>query len=112
MNKVTYVEPIAKPIDRELLVTARTAFFTVWNMECSHCVTWIRNGLLKLDGVLLVDVFQKQAVAAVTFDPEKVTADDLIKSIFRTGEEICHFYGAELIGQEPAMRALHLDDAG
>lgn len=110
MSKVIYVEPLNKPVDRSCLFTARTAFFAVMNMECSHCVLWIRNGLLKLDGVLLVDVFQKQAVAAVTFDPEKIGTDDLIKAIYRTGEEICHFYGAEFIGQESTVRALHLED--
>lgn len=111
MSKVLYVEPIVKPVDRGSLVTARTAFFTVWNMECPHCALWIHNGLLKLDGVLLADIFQMQAVAAVTFDPQKLTSDDLITAIYRTGEEICHFYRAELIGQESAVRALHLETA-
>ncbi|MBX3063316.1 MAG: heavy-metal-associated domain-containing protein [Anaerolineae bacterium] len=112
MSTVIYVEPFDKPIDREALFTATTAFFAVMNMECSHCALWIRNGLLKLDGVLLVDIFQQQAVAVVTFDPRKVAVGDLVKAIYRTGEEICHFYGAELLGQEPAVRALHLDHAG
>lgn len=111
MSRVIYVEPLDKAVDRNLLLTAQTAYFAVWNMECSHCPIWVRNGLLKLDGVLLVDVFLNEAIAAVTFDPLNMTTDDLIKAIFRTGEDICHFYGAELIGQELAVRALHLEQA-
>lgn len=108
MSKVVYVEPLVKPIDRGCLITARTAFLTIWNMECSHCPIWIRNGLLRLDGVWIVDVFHRQAVAAITFDPQKILTDDLIKTIYKTGEDICHFYGAELIGEVSATQALHL----
>ncbi len=107
-SRMDDVEPLEKPVDEVSLSSAMTAFFEVWNMDCSHCATWVRNGLLRLEGVLIVDVFFKQGIAVAIYDPQRVTLDDLLKAIEATGKDICHYYGAELIGQQPAAQALHL----
>jgi copper chaperone CopZ len=102
------IQPMEKPVDRSALITAMTAFFEVHNMRCSYCATWVRNGLLKLEGVLLVDVFLDYGIAAATYDPSQITTHDLWGAITEAGKDVCHYYGAELIGQETAVRALHL----
>ncbi len=102
------VEPLAKPVDGMCLNRAMTAYLEVWNMDCPHCATWIHNGLLKLDGVLIVDVFFKQGVAAATYDPGCTTVDDLLRAVMVIGQDCQRYYSAELIGQEPAAQALHL----
>jgi copper chaperone CopZ len=109
IHTMNTVQPIEKPVDRASLMTAMTAFLEVRNMRCSHCATWVRNGLLKLDGVLVVDVFFKHGIAAATYDPSLLTTDDLLGAIADAGQDICHYYDAELIGQEIAVRALHLE---
>ncbi len=102
------IEPLEKPLDRKSLESATTAYFSVHNMRCEHCAHWVRNGLLKREGVLLVDVFYRQGIAAATYDPALISTHDLLQAITQAGQAICHNYGAEFIGQEPAIRALHL----
>ncbi len=110
-SQMSCVIPFEKPVDLEALPLAMTAFFNVWNMVCPHCALWVKNSLLKLDGVLIVDVFFKQAVAAVSYDPQRLTSEALLSGIRAAGLEISHYYGGELIGHEPAVRALHLQQS-
>ena len=102
------VEPLKKTVERAALTTAMTAFFAIDNMRCPHCAIWVCNGLLRLEGVILADVFFKQGVAAVTYDPARITLSDLHGAITTAGKDICHYYGAEFLGQSPAVQALHL----
>ncbi|SRR5581483_1040845 len=101
-------EPLCKPVDSKCLAEAMTAFLEVWNMNCPYCAIWVRNSLLKLDGVLIVDVFVKQGIAAATYDPKYISVDDLLRTVIEVGQDCQRYYSAELIGQEPAAQALHL----
>ena len=97
-----YVEPLNKPDDPALLFTSMIAFLDVWNMDCSKCATWISNKLLPLNGVLTVDIFVEKGVAVVTYDPSRVTTDELLTGVAKAGDSVCHYYGAALIGNVPA----------
>ena len=87
---------------------AMRAYLEVWNMDCPHCAIWVRNGRLRMDGVLMVDVFLKQGVAAATYDPGSITVEDLLKAVTLVGEDCQRYYTPEFIGQESAVQALHL----
>ncbi len=104
------VTPLEKPVDKTALPMAITAYVAVSNLECVHCATWIRNGLLKLDGVLVVEIFFRNSlgIVAVTYDPLRVRPFALLAAVETAGKEICHAYGAEFIGQQPALQAAHL----
>ena len=105
---MSQVERLEKDIDQIALGTAYIAFFEIHNMCCSHCATWVRNGLLKLDGVILVDVFFKQGIAAATYDPLRVTLSDLEEAIKSAGTDICHYYWAEFIGHSRSISICNL----
>lgn len=100
---------IQKPVDREAIVQAEAVYLTIWNMDCPDCATWLHNGLIQLDSVLLVDVFYKQGVGVIIYAPAMTTPDALLQVVQKIGEEACHYYGAEIIGHSSAKQALHLD---
>ncbi len=110
IRRMDAVEPLEKPVDKTALPLAITAYVAVSNLECTHCATWIRNGLLSIDGVLVVEIFHKysQGIVAVTYDPLRVKPGDLLVAVEGAGKEIHHYYGAEFIGQQPALQAAHL----
>ncbi len=110
IRRMDAVEPLEKPVDKTALPLAITAYVAVSNLECAHCATWIRNGLLSIDGVLVVEIFHKysQGIVAVTYDPLRVKPGDLLVAVEGAGKEIYHSYGAEFIGQQPALQAAHL----
>ncbi len=95
-------KPLTQPDDQARLYTAMIAFLDVWNMDCSKCAMWIRNKLLPLDGVLTAEVFVEKGVAVVTYDPNRVTTDELLSVVAKAGDDVCHYYGAALIGNVPA----------
>lgn len=102
-------KPLHKPVDNALLCMATTAYLEVWNMDCSHCGIWVRNALLQLDGVFIVDVLLKYGIVAVTYDPVRLNIGNLLRVVAVVGKDVCRYYGAALIGEEPAVQALHLD---
>ncbi len=100
---------IQKPVDREALVQAEAVYLTIWNMDCPDCATWLHNGLIQLDSVLLVDVFYKQGVGVVVYAPAMTTTAELLNVVQKIGKEACHYYGAEIIGHSSAKQALRLE---
>ena len=100
---------IQKPVDREALVQAEVVYLTIWNMDCPDCATWLHNGLIQLDSVLMVDVFYKQGVGVIVYAPAMTTTDELLKVVQKIGKQACHYYGAEIIGQSSAKQALRLE---
>lgn len=92
--------------DCDPLATAMAVFLEVWNMECPECATWLRQGIQEIDGVLNVEVFYPQSVAVIIYDPEQVATDRLLQVVREIGKGVCHFYGAEIIGQCSAQQAM------
>ena len=109
-DKLKEIQIIERVINPALLRHAMTAYLNVWSMTCPHCATWLHNGLLQLNGVLIADAFWVQGVVIVTYNPERMTVDDLLKAVRRIGKETCRLYGAELIGHQPTVEALRLSD--
>lgn len=109
-HQMDIVVPLEKPIDKLSLPSAITAYIAVSNLECAYCAIWIRNGLLGLEGVLIVESFHKysQGIVAVTYDPRRVKPNDLLNAVETAGRDICRYYEAEFIGQQPALQATRL----
>lgn len=101
-----HVDPVEKPLDRDALSGAMAAFLAVYGMGCPRCATRVRNGLLNLDGVLLVEVHLERGIAAAAYDPQCVTPQDLIAAVSSAGNDGRHHYRAELIQEMPASQAL------
>ena len=107
MNK--HPQLIQKPVDTEALTQAEAIYLSIWNMDCPDCATWLHNGLIPLDSVLMVDVFYKQGVGIIVYSPAMTTPDELLTVIQKIGQEACHYYGAEIIGQSSAKQALRIE---
>ncbi len=95
------VEPLEKPLDRDALSTAMVAYLAVEGMGCPRCAMRVRNGLLGIDGVLLVEVQLVQGIAAAAFDPKRITQSDLVAAVVGAGNDGRHHYQAEFIKQVP-----------
>lgn len=67
----------------------------VKGMDCGGCVSRVKNAVSKLEGVASVDVNLEKGIAEVSYLPDKVSPNDLIASIEKTG------FGATLA--EPAQ---------
>lgn len=98
MDENCYVEPIHKNVvsDDELR-KADNALLAIWGMGCPNCATRVRNSLLSLEGVYGVEVYLNMAMAEVSYDGRKVTAQSLVEAVARAGNDGRHEYGAQLI---------------
>lgn len=105
-HKNCHVEPLEKPVDYAALSTAMVAYLAVAGMGCPRCAMRVRNGLLGLDEVLLADVFLEEGIAAVAYDPESITIDDLVIAVAAAGNDGQHHYRARVVGQVPAKQVL------
>ena len=101
MDENCYVEPIDKnSVSADQLQMAEMATLVVWGMGCENCVTRVRNSLLSLDGVYVVDVYLNMALADVRYDSKKIGANALVDAVSRAGNDGRHQYRAELIASE------------
>jgi P-type Cu+ transporter len=62
--------------------------FPIVGMTCANCVNTVEKGLRKLDGVDSVDVNLALERASVSFDPDKLSQQDLIDRIELVGYEV------------------------
>lgn len=64
----------------------------VTGMHCDHCVTKVRDALRDVNGVWAAEVQLEEGRAAVDFDDNAASADDMIEAIKGVG------YGATVQG--------------
>jgi copper chaperone CopZ len=102
MSENCHVEPVEKPLDHERLSNALAAFLAVGGMGCPTCANRVRNGLVRLSGVLAAEVELEQGVAVAAFDPQVVTIKELIAAVAEAGNDGRHHYQAALIKEMPA----------
>ncbi|MCK6582514.1 MAG: heavy-metal-associated domain-containing protein [Anaerolineales bacterium] len=101
MDENCHVEPIYKNgISTEELRNADSALLAVWGMGCPNCATRVRNSLLALEGVYGVDVYLNMALAEVSYDSKRVSANELVSAVSRAGNDGRHEYRAQLIAGE------------
>lgn len=103
-----HVEAFEKPLERGALAHAETAYLAVSGMGCPRCATRVNNSLLRLDGVLLSEIVLEECLAAVAYDPERVTPADLVQAVADAGNDGRHRYAARLLVQMPAREALRV----
>ena len=101
MDKNCYVGPIyTTAASADQIQKADNATLVVWGMGCENCATRVRNSLLSLDGVYGVDVYLNMALAEVSYDGKKISAQMLVEAVSRAGHDGRHSYRAELISAE------------
>jgi copper chaperone CopZ len=103
-----YVEPLEKEVDLSGLKTAKVAYLAVWGMGCPRCALRVHNGLLRLHGVLGVQVSLEDGIAATVYDPGQVTPPSLVQAVADAGNDGRHVYHAQLMGLMSAANALQL----
>lgn len=86
--------------------------FSVKGMHCASCVIAIENSLKKLEGVSEANVNLATEKATVTYDPEKVTDENLSSAVANVGYQA--FINEELRSedQEQAAKRKELKDLG
>lgn len=65
----------------------KTITFRVTGMTCGGCVIAVRKVLTRLEGVTKADASYEDSRAVVTYDPEKVTVEQMIAAIKTLGYE-------------------------
>ncbi|MDF1552862.1 MAG: metal-binding (seleno)protein [Deferrisomatales bacterium] len=64
---------------------ARTVELAVKGMTCASCTFAVKAALKKLDGVKDAKVSYREKKAVVTYDPDRVTPEDLVSAVDKTG---------------------------
>lgn len=96
------VEPVEKPLNEQEINTATVAYLGISGMGCSTCATRVKNGLLKLEGVLRVEVQLNPGIAAAAYQPSRVDPDALIAAVTNSANDGRHNYSATLLDLRPA----------
>jgi len=97
MDDNCHVEPIQKATTAEEQKNVALVLLAVWGMGCPNCANRVRNSLLALDGVFIVDIFLDMAMAEISYDSAKVSVEMLQDAVSRAGNDGRHHYRAELI---------------
>ncbi len=97
MDENCYVEPMYKNSTADQIRNGENALLRIWGMGCENCVTRVRNSLLSLDGVYGADVYLNMAMAEISYDSKKVSADALVNAVARAGNDGRHEYHAQLV---------------
>ena len=84
-----------------------TSEFQITGMTCGGCAAGVKMTVKKLDGVVKVDASYDKGNAVVTYDPNKVTAEQITEAIKKLG------YEAELKkAAEPATSSKAISASG
>jgi len=103
-----WVDPMSKVWDPAVVANARAACLTISGMGCANCATRVRNSLLKIDGVHVVEIAIQDGLAVVAFDRVKVQPVDLVKAVGEAGDGRTHRYWARVNAIMAANEALAL----
>lgn len=77
--------PHARALAPALKATPQTVTLEVKGMTCGGCVLSTRKVLTRLPGVTKVDVSYEKGTAVVTYDPRKVTVEQMVAAIKTLG---------------------------
>jgi len=97
MDESCHVNPIQKTPTAEEQQALATVLLSVRGMGCPNCAARVRNGLLRLHGVVDVEVALELGVAEVLFNPNLTNAPALIDAVAHAGGDGRHNYRAELM---------------
>lgn len=84
---VAYAAPVPGPSLQAPApaATSRTVTLAVKGMTCGGCVLGTRKVLTRLPGVSKADVSYEKGTAVVTYDPRKVTVEQMVAAIKTLG---------------------------
>lgn len=68
--------------------------FEVLGIGCRNCARWVENALIRVQGVAEAHVSSEPPVATVSYDPQRVSLDDLRAAVAGAGTETHHQYRA------------------
>lgn len=97
-----HVDPIEKPLEKNALAQAEAAFLHISGMGCPNCAIRVRNGLIRLNGVLYADIYLQSGVATVAYDPQLVTTAELVTAVYESSHDGRHHYRAHTLQIMPA----------
>lgn len=76
---------IPTQVPAQPVTTSRTLTLAVKGMTCGGCVLGTRKVLTRLPGVAKADVSYEKGTAVVTYDPAKVTVEQMVAAIKTLG---------------------------
>ncbi|MVP00310.1 heavy metal translocating P-type ATPase [Paenibacillus lutrae] len=93
-------------------VNTRNTSLNLTGMTCAACANRIEKGLNKLDGVVEANVNFAMERATVTYDPQKISLDDMEQSIRKLGYDTAkEAADLQLVGMTCAACALKIEKA-
>ena len=91
------VRAMEKPVDDVALRGSAAALLRVDGMGCGGCATRVRNGLLRVPGVLAARVELAEGMVRVNFDSVRTPVQDLLNAVADAGDGSHHDYRATLV---------------
>lgn len=74
-----------KALGKENTPNTKEAVFKVEGMTCGTCPLTIKAALKRLDGVVKADVSYRNREAKVSYEEDKVTVDEIVRTIENAG---------------------------
>ena len=91
-----HVEVFEKPEGGKTPSELSQAVLMVSGMGCDTCATRVRNAILRLDGVVQVDINLEQGLAKVAYDKTMVAPSAFSLAVAAAGNDGRHEYRAML----------------
>lgn len=94
-NHNCHVDPISKDMTEAELDHITYALLAVSGMHCPNCSIRVRNSLLRLKGVVDVRANHLTDSAAVLYNPNITSVENLIQAVAQAGDGSRHKYLAQ-----------------
>lgn len=91
------VEPLHKPVSKQQLAQAETAYLLIRGMGCPTCALRVRNALLQVEGVVAADIHLDYGVARVWYEPQVVQPETMGRRLPELADDGRHHYTAQVI---------------
>ncbi len=88
--------PVEKNVDPAALAQAQTTLLLVQGMGCPVCAMRVYDSLLRLEGVLTVEVALAPGLARVRYDPAQVSPDVFPAAVAAASDD-AHHYSARIL---------------
>jgi len=85
MRKLTHIILLTALVADPTLAAERTAILNVDNMSCPTCAPIVKKSLMRIEGVIILDVSAETNTATVTFDDAKTSVAALIDATTNAG---------------------------
>lgn len=94
MDDPCEIKPIEKTITEEEKRTVQVSYISISGLNCPNCAIRVRNALLNTYGVIDALIEHSDGLGEITYNPNLVDQNQIIKAVSMAGGDGVHSYSA------------------